>query len=63
MSAETMAERGKLAVQGLEVVDLTVECDHVPATGGEHRLMALGRQVENGEPRVTQADAVFMIMP
>ena len=63
MSAETMAQAGQLATQSLKVVDLAIEGDHVPATGGKHRLMALGRQVENGEPRVTQTDAVFMIMP
>ena len=47
----------------LEVVDLTVENDNVPATGRDHRLMTFRRQVENGQPAESETEATVPVPP
>src|SRR5260370_35297256 len=46
----------------LEVVNLAIERDRVAARGGEHRLVAFGREIKDGEPTECQADSSCSIV-
>ena len=46
-----------------EIVDLAVVRDNEAAVGGDHRLMAGGRKVDNGQAPVRERDAGLRIAP
>src|SRR5712692_47133 len=46
----------------LEIVNFTIENDDVAAGDGKHRLVALGREVQNGKPSESQPYAGGAIM-
>src|SRR5690606_32218496 len=54
--AKAAAHGLELGADGLEVVDLAVEDDADGAVVAVHRLVA-GREVDDGEPAVPEADA------
>ena len=53
----------QFAAQLAEIVDLAVENDHETSVGGQHRLMAGGRKVDDGEPPVREAYATAIGNP
>ena len=58
--------RGRGKQPGLDggvVVDLAVEADHIAAVMGDHGLMALGAEIENGQPAEAQGDAGRVVGP
>ena len=54
VAAETVSLRLQLPAQVAEVVDLAVEDHHEPAGGRGHRLMAVGREVQDREAAEAQ---------
>jgi hypothetical protein len=57
LRAELRAALLELGAQLAEVEDLAVEDDRDRAVGRVHRLVAVGRQVEDREAAVVEADA------
>ena len=48
---------GQFLLDLLEVVDFAVEDDGVSGSGIEHRLMAGGAEIEDGQPAMAEGDA------
>ena len=63
MSTESMAATFELDAQIAIVVDLAVEHERVALRGGDHRLMAVGGQIDDRKPAMTEPDAGGSIEP
>ena len=57
------AARFEFGAQLLEIVDLAVVSDDKAAIGGNHRLMAGRREIDNRQTPMGQCDARFSIAP
>ena len=53
----------QLFAQLAVVIDLAVENDLIPAIGAGHRLSSGLREVDDGQPAVSQADAAIVGKP
>jgi hypothetical protein len=62
-AAEAMAEAFQFGAEAGVVVDLAVEDHHEAAAGREHRLVALGRQVEDRQAPESEAHAQGAVRP
>jgi hypothetical protein len=54
---------GELATDGLEVIDLAIEDERVPAAGRGHGLVTGGREIDDGQAAEAQRDAAATIGP
>src|SRR5438270_1691764 len=53
---ERITESLKIGAQFKEVVDLAIEGDADVTVAGPHRLMTFRRQIDDGEPTMTESD-------
>jgi hypothetical protein len=63
MAAESMAEARQVLAEWVVVVDLSVVRDDVPTLRRAHRLVAVRRQVDDGEASVAESDPAPLVDP
>jgi hypothetical protein len=63
MASEFVASWFQLSTEVGEIVNLTIESDHVPPASGVHWLMSFAGQVQNGKPAMSEGDARLCVNP